>query len=221
MNALDIGLIIAVAAFAVYGAVKGLVRLALGSVAIGSGVFLACWYHASVEAMLAGSIKDEHVRLFLAFGLIFVVTLLAFAILVWFITKTLEAANLRWVDRLSGALVGLAIAALLLGAALVPLTAFLPADSNLVSGSRISPYILHISAFVKSVVPEGLKKRYDEARARMAAAGKGVLPGGGNVSPPPSVPEVLKGIEKLKPATAAKGAGKVPTASTRATGARL
>jgi len=210
MNALDIGLVIVVAAFAVYGAVKGLVRLALGSVAIGSGVFLACWYHAPVEAMLAGWIHDGEVRVFLAFGGIFLATIVAFAILIWFITKTLEAVNLRWIDRLSGALVGLAIATLLIGAALVPLIAFLPPDSTLVSGSRISPYILHVSAFVKSVVPEGLKKRYEEARARMAAAGKGALPGGGTIPVPPGVPEVLTGIEKLRPAATAKSARRDP-----------
>jgi membrane protein required for colicin V production len=202
MNALDIALVVVVAAFVVYGAVKGLVRLVLGSVAIASGIFLGCWYHAPVEAFLSRWIHEEHARLFVAFGSVFVLTLLAFAVLVWFITKTLEAAKLRWVDRLTGAAVGLLLAALLLGAVLVPVVAFLPTDSTLVGGSRISPYVLRISAFVKSIVPDSLKKRYEEARAKMAAAGKGILPGGGNVPMPPSVPEMVKGIESLAPAKA-------------------
>ena len=198
MNALDIIMIIVVAAFIVYGAVKGLVRLVLGSAAIALGVFLACWYHAPVEAAVSGWIKEAHVRFFVAFGAVFLGTLLAFAIIVWFITRTLEATSLRWIDRLSGAALGLVIAALLLGAVLVPVTAFLPADSTVVGGSKISPFILHISSFVKSIVPESLKRRYDEARARMAAAGKGVLPGGGDVPLPPSLPEVVNGVEKMK-----------------------
>lgn len=207
MNALDIALVVVVAAFVVYGAVKGLVRLVLGSVAIAFGVFLGCWYHAPVEAAISGFVKEEHVRLFVAFGAVFAGTLIAFAVLVWFITKTLEAANLRWMDRLSGALLGLVLAALLIGAALVPVTAFLPADSTLVGQSRISPYILRVSTFAKSIVPAGLRKRYDEARARMAAAGKGMLPGGGDMLIPPSVPEVVKGIEKIKPSAKAGGPG--------------
>jgi len=202
VNALDIALVIVVAAFIAYGAFKGLVRLVLGSIAIAIGFGLGCWYHAPVEAAIAGWIKEEHVRLFIAFGAVFLATILAFSILVWFITKTLEGVHLRWIDRLSGAGLGLAIAALLAGALLVPLTAFLPADSTLVSGSRISPYIVRISAAVKSMVPESLRKRYEEARARMAAAGKGMLPGGGDVKPLPGVPEVLKGIEGLKGAPA-------------------
>jgi membrane protein required for colicin V production len=199
MNALDIVMVIVVAAFIVYGGVKGLIRLVLGSVAIAFGVFLGCWYHAPVESLLTGWIKEEHVRFFVAFGAVFVGTLLAFAVLVWFITRTLEAAHLRWADRASGAALGLVIAALLLGAVLVPVTAFLPPGSTLVGQSRLSPYILRISSFVKSIVPEGLEKRYEEARARMTAAGKRALPGGGDLPMPPSLPEVTKGIEKLKP----------------------
>jgi len=198
MNALDIALLVAVALFIVYGAVKGLVRLVLGSVSIGMGVLLACWYHAPVERLLAGSIQSERFRFFLAFGLVFLATLAGFAILVWLVTRTLEAANLRWIDRVAGALLGLGLATVLLAALLVPLTAYLPADSNLVGGSRISPYVLKISSLVKSIVPESLRKRYEEARTRMTAAGKHALPGGGDMPIPPGVPEVVQGVENLK-----------------------
>jgi membrane protein required for colicin V production len=203
MNILDVGLVVIVAAFIVYGAVKGVVRLALGSVAVAVGLFLGCWYNAPVAAMMAGYIQSEPVRRLAALGLIFLTTLAAFAVLVWFITKTLESANLRWVDRLSGALVGIAIASLLAAALLVPLTAFLPADSTLVGGSALSPYVLKISSFVKALVPAEVKEKYEAARARMKEAGKGMLPGGRSLPVPPSVPEVIHGIESLKTGSAA------------------
>ncbi len=198
MNALDIALAVVLAAFVVFGAVKGLVRLVLGSVALAFGVFLGCWYNAPVAAAMSGWIQSDSVRRLSAFGAIFLATLAGFAVLVWFITKTLEAAHLRWVDRLTGAALGLAIAALLAGAILVPLTAFLPADSTLVGGSTMAPYIQRVSSLVRAVVPADLKQRYDAARKRMAEAGKGILPGGADMPLPPSVPEVLKGIEHLK-----------------------
>jgi membrane protein required for colicin V production len=198
MNILDIALVVIVVAFIVYGAVKGVVRLALGSVAVAVGLFLGCWYNAPVAALLAGWIQSEAVRRLAALGLIFLTTLAAFAVLVWFITKTLESANLRWVDRLSGALVGVAIASVLAAALLVPLTAFLPADSTLVNNSALSPYVLKISSFVKALVPAEVKEKYEAARARMKEAGKGMLPGGASLPVPPSVPEVLHGIESSK-----------------------
>jgi hypothetical protein len=138
----------------------------------------------------------------------------AFGLLVWLVTKTLEAAQLRWVDRLIGAGLGFVIAILIAGAILVPLTAFLPGDSALVSGSSLSPYVLKISAFVKSMVPDELRKRYEEARAKTVKAGQGTLPGGGGVP----LPEVIQAIEKAKPSSQAgsdpnSGAAAAPVAA--------
>jgi membrane protein required for colicin V production len=175
VNALDIGLVVVLAAFVVWGAVKGLVRLALGSIALVLGVLLGLWYSGTVAGWFEGMIETETVRRLTGFAVVFIATLLAFAILVWFITKTLEAANLRWVDRLTGAAIGLAVAALLAGAVLVPLTAFLPEDSTLVGDSTLSPYVLKISSFVKSIVPDELSQRFEAARKRIGEAGRGML----------------------------------------------
>jgi len=188
MNVLDIVLVVIMAAFIVYGAVKGIVRLALGSIAVALGVFLGCWYNAPAASALSGWIQNEPVRRLVALALIFLATLAAFAVLVWFITKTLEAVKLRWLDRLSGAALGLLVAALLAAALLVPLVAFLPADSSLVGNSTLSPYVLRVSSFVKSVVPEEMRRRYEEAKQRMVEAGKGILPGGEKGGDAPSDP---------------------------------
>ena len=203
MNALDIGIVVVVAVFVLYGAVKGLVRLTLGAVALGLGLFLGCWYNAPMSAMLSGFIKNESARRLTALGLVLLGTIAAFLVLVWFITKTLEAVRLRWIDRLSGAALGFAVASILAAAILVPLTAFLPAQSTLVDGSTLSPYVLKISNFVKALVPEELKQRYDAARAKVKEAGKGLLPGAADVPAAPSVPEIVKTIEGMKPAAGA------------------
>jgi uncharacterized membrane protein required for colicin V production len=187
MNALDIGILIVLSALALYGVVKGIVRLVLGFAALLVGIFLGCWFNAPVAALLEGWLGNETARRLAALALVFFVTLAIFAVLIWFITKSLEAVKLRWVDRLAGALLGAVVAALLVAAAMVPLTALLPEESTLVAESTFSPYVLQVSSLIKRLVPEDLKARFERARQRIKASGEGLLPEGR---------EALEGLRK-------------------------
>src|SRR5262245_2238585 len=171
MNGLDIALVVVLIAFALYGAVKGLVRLLLGSLALAVGIFLGCWYNAQVAGLLSGLITSEPVRRLTALVLILVATVAAFAVLVWFVTKTLEVVHLRWIDRLTGAAAGLALACVLTALLLVPLAAWLPTDSAMMNGSALSPYVLKASSFVKGLVPQEVRQRFEESTGKMKDAG--------------------------------------------------
>jgi membrane protein required for colicin V production len=167
MNGLDITLVVVAAAFVIYGAARGLVRLVLGAFAVGLGTLLGFWYNAPVAAWLDGWLDSEPFRRLAAFAVIVAATLAAFGVLVWCISKTLDAVELRWVDRLLGGLLGLALASVLLAAVLVPLAAFLPERSPLIGESALSPYVLRVSSVVKAVVPSDLRERFDAARGRL------------------------------------------------------
>jgi membrane protein required for colicin V production len=182
MNGLDIALVVVVIAFALYGAVKGFVRLVLGALALATGIFLGCWYNAPVAGLLSGVITSEPVRRFTALALILIATIAAFTVLVWFITKTLEVVHLRWFDRISGAVAGLALACVLTALLLVPLAAYLPADNAMMNGSALSPYVLKVSSLVTSFVPADLRQRFEDSMERMKDAGTGLLEKGNGKS---------------------------------------
>ncbi len=186
MNALDIGILIVLSAFALYGAVKGIVRLVLGFAALLVGVFLGCWFNAPVAGLLEGLLGHETARRLAALALVFFATLAIFAVLIWFITRSLEAARLRWVDRLAGTLLGAGVAALLVAAAMVPLTALLPEESTLVAESTMSPYVLRVSGPIKRLVPEDLKARFERARQRIWESGA-------------ALPEAFEGLREKDP----------------------
>ena len=173
MNAFDVVVIALLVLFALYGAVKGLVRLLLGFAAILLALALGAWFHVELAAKLPEWIHGDAARKLAATGLIFFGTLVVAAIVIWAIQKALAAVKLRWVDRLTGALLGAALGCLLVASAMVPLTAFLPPGNLLVQESAIAPYVLQISSALRLLVPKDLKARFEEGRAKLEEAAKG------------------------------------------------
>ena len=178
MNILDIVVLVVLISFAIYGGVKGMVRLILGTGATLTGLFLGIWFNEEVAAILPGWIESDGGRRLAAVALVMLATMILASIIVWSIQRMLAAVSLRWVDRLTGSLLGLAVASFLVAAAMVPLAAFSPPESDLIRASRLAPYALLVSNFLKGLVPEETKERYDQARARMAEARKSVLSDG-------------------------------------------
>lgn len=206
MNGLDIAIVVVLIAFALYGAVKGMVRLILGALALAIGIFLGCWYNAPVAGLLSGVITSEPVRRFTALVLILIATVAAFTVLVWFITKTLEVAHLRWIDRVTGAVAGLALACVLAALLLVPLAAYLPADSAMMNGSALSPYVLKVSSLAKSIVPADLRQRFEESTQRMKETGKGLLKDAGQGVKPGASTKPKAGEKQTRTSTQDKAA---------------
>ena len=176
MNALDVAILIAIGGFALYGIWRGMIRLVLGFVAFALGIVLAAWFNAPLGARIGGWIESEAGRRLLAAALIFGATVIGFTLLAWLIRRMLEPAKLLWADRAAGAIAGAAMGVLLAAAAMVPLTALLPADSAIIRESKLAPHVLAISSYLKGLVPEEMKKRYEESRERLRQTGESALP---------------------------------------------
>lgn len=185
MNELDVAILVVMGVFALYAAIKGMARLAIGVAGIFLGVALASLYGDALADRLGGWFESEAARRFAALSLIFLGTVAAAMVVAWLVVRTLKAAKLRWIDRLAGAGVGILLAAALISAAMVPLTAMLPQENTLLEDSFMAPWVLRISAVASSLVPEKMKARFDAARQRLKERSGDVL---------------KKGVDALDPA---------------------
>ena len=167
MNLFDLATIVVVSVLVVYGAVKGIVRLALWVASMVFGWILAVRFCEPVAALIWGPPDPERtgpsVAPLGAFAIIFLTVAIAAAVLAWLTTRLLSAIQLRWVDRLAGAGVGLLLGIALVCAATLPLVAFLPAGAGLLSNSVLAPYAVAGGDYLKTLAPESMRARFTEA----------------------------------------------------------
>ena len=167
MNLFDIAAIVVLSVLVVYGAVKGIVRLALGVASMVFGWILAVRFCEPVAAMIWGPPDPQRagpsVAPLGAFAIIFLTVAIAAALLAWLTTRMLSAIQLRWADRLAGAGVGLLLGIALVCASTLPLVALLPVGAGLLSNSALAPYAVAGGDYLKAFAPESIRKRFTEA----------------------------------------------------------
>ncbi len=171
MNALDIAIATGCVLAVLLGAARGLVRLLLVSGFLALGWWLALRYQIPVARTLIG--VDDGPGVLVGFVLVFFVVALAGGFLGRLVVKLLRAADLRWVDRLAGAGVGLLVAVLLAAAALLPLAAVLPAETPLVADSALAPHLLHLTGLLLPLVPKEVQAAYGSRRGESSGLFKG------------------------------------------------
>lgn len=128
------------------------------------GVLLGFWagmtYLSFLSEKLAPFIKEELIRSFVSFLLIFLIVYMAFTIIGIVIKGLLKTLHLTWADRAMGALVGLIKGLVLTGAIIFLLTVFLPPQSHILKNSALYPELSQISQALCTIVPENLKGRF-------------------------------------------------------------
>ena len=158
MNPLD-WLLAAVLAYSVVRAVmRGLVREAFALFGLVAGFLLACWNYPALALRLGNLIRQRSLADLAAFTLILVAAVIVSALLGKLLSRTASAVGLGFLDRLGGALFGLARGALFGLALLLALTAFLPA-APWVQTSSLAPYFLRANHAVSFVMPHALRQR--------------------------------------------------------------
>ncbi len=126
------------------------------------GFPLACWYYRAGAHALAGLIASPTLAQFAAFLLILAGVALLASLLGRISRRGARTVGLGWVDRLAGALFGLARGAMLGGAILLAIVAFLPA-APWVQTSQLAPYFLRGAHAVSFTMPGDLRLRLREA----------------------------------------------------------
>lgn len=108
MNHADIAILVLFALSMVIGLVRGFVVEVMAIVVWILAVALAYWFGPLLAAQFAPSLELNSARILLGYGLVFVATLIAGAILVYFLKKLVAGTGLSGTDRLFGMLFGAA-----------------------------------------------------------------------------------------------------------------
>jgi len=161
MNPLDWLLAILLTYSVVRAAFRGFVReaFALGGLIV--GFLVACWGYHAAAAKLSGLINSAPTAQFLAFLLILIGIMVAASLLGHILKKGASAIGLGFFDRLLGAAFGLIRGAILAGALLLSITAFLP-TAPWIQNSLLAPYFLRAVHAVSFTMPAELKLRLRE-----------------------------------------------------------
>lgn len=145
MTILDWVLIVVWVGLALGGFWKGAIRIIFGGGGLVAGLWLAVVAGADAQAALEGVIGIPWLSAVL--GRLLLVVLCAGLCLLagWGIERTLTAMHLGWVNRLLGALLAGAVAAVLLGLVVVVAIQFSPELARLCRESQVAQYLLWIS----------------------------------------------------------------------------
>ena len=156
MNWFDIVLIVVLALATFLGLRRGLISTVLPLVGLIIGIVLAGHYHGTVGEWLPG---DSVYAGWGGYAIILVAVLIAAVILATILRRFIRLILLGWIDRLGGAILGLAFGSLLCAAALAACVKFGLGES-FIQGSGIAQLLLDWFPVVLGLLPG----EFDEVR---------------------------------------------------------
>ncbi|GAB4227875.1 MAG: hypothetical protein OHK0028_00940 [Deltaproteobacteria bacterium] len=178
MNPLDLVLAAMLAAFAVSGIVRGLVRQIFSLGGIVAGHLLGIRYAPFARAKLGLDFRYSEVA---AYAIVFLAVYLAVRLAGGWIEGRVRKSKLSGTDRFGGMVAGLVKGALLSILLVFLLVIFLPADARLLRESKAAPVAVAAGKRLAAAFPE----RFAEAfRGKLREAGSHLAP-----TPPESKPE--------------------------------
>ena len=150
MNWLDIVIAVALIIPIFTGLRQGLIKAALSLAGLIVGVVLASNYYQELGGVLT-FISDENIANIVAFIIILVVVMIIAFVLAAVLKYTAKAVLLGWVDRLGGAIFGLFMGAIFMGALLSILVKFL--GEGLLTESVLAGFLLDKFPIILGLLP--------------------------------------------------------------------
>lgn len=160
-NWIDIILIGILAVTLIIGLIKGLVRQAVGLLAVFGGLILALIYYPVVSDLYLRIIDRAMIAEFLGFVTIFFGTLCIGWILGNLLSRMMKGP-LKFMNHMLGGGLGL-IKGLIISGVLVFALLVFPVDSRALSESRLAPACLQVAKVFVDLIPEELRERFKEA----------------------------------------------------------
>ena len=166
-------LILAVVLWSVVrGFARGLIRELFGLVALVAGITAAAWNYTAVALWLSRWLPQPTSASVAAFLLLAVVVTAGVLLVGRLVRSAAHLAGLSLLDRLGGALFGLARASLVWAAILMGCLTYLPPQPWL-QGSRLAPWLLQVAHTVALLAPADLQTRIAAALISLHVASLG------------------------------------------------
>jgi membrane protein required for colicin V production len=169
MNWLDFVLLAIILLTAVIGVFKGFVKQVIGLVAVVAGLILASLYYRETAGIFETFIKNSLLSDFFGFLLIFVLVLIAGAVLGHLITKAMKGP-LAFANRLFGAIFGFIKAVLICGIIVFALVSFEIAKPALET-SILAPACLGVTRAVVNLIPQDLRAKFNSSYKKIRESG--------------------------------------------------
>ncbi len=193
MNTIDIFILVVVGVSALYGLIRGFVHIALGIAGFGIGLAAALRLADRGPEWFGKAFSSPATARLAAFGVVMVGTLIVTALVIWIGGKLIRAAGIGWMDRVAGAVIGIAGGLLAVIGIMLTATTFFPPGSSLLRESRLLPRVLGAVDLASLALPPGLAAAYQERR--QALAGKM-----GDAAPPAPQPKAAPAKPEQAPA---------------------
>jgi membrane protein required for colicin V production len=169
MNWLDFVLLAIILLTAVFGIFRGFAKQVIGLVAVVAGLILASLYYRETAGIFETFVKNGLVSDFLGFLLLFVVVLIAGAVLGHLITKAMKGP-LAFANRLFGGIFGFIKAVLICGIIVFALVSFEIAEPALET-SILAPPCLRVTRAVVNLIPQDLRAKFNTSYERIRESG--------------------------------------------------
>ncbi|MBA7564785.1 MAG: CvpA family protein [Dehalococcoidia bacterium] len=151
MNGLDIVILVVIAVATFGGLLIGLIAAGLSLAGVIVGIILAGRYYLPFSQQL-GFIPEENIAQVVAFAIILVGVMLIAVALAMVLRWAFSLIKLGWIDRIGGAVFGLAGGTLLCGAMLAVWVKFIGAGAT-VTGSVLASLLLEHFPVVLGLLP--------------------------------------------------------------------
>ena len=155
MNWIDIVVIIALAGAAFWGLRRGLIRMIFTLIGLVIGVVLALRYYASFAEWLSQYIATTRITEIIAFALILIGVFVAARVIASLLHRAISWMGPGWLNRLGGAIFGLVIGAIMVGALLAALVSFgFPQLETSLHDSAVAAWLLTRFPLVLALLPD-------------------------------------------------------------------
>lgn len=160
MNGLDIFFVVVLGFFLFRGVFRGLILEISSIVGLIAGFMVSNRYYMELQPVANRVISNPEWAQVAAYLGIFISVMFVVALFSVFLKKLLKLIMLGWLDRIGGGLLGLIKAGLICSLTLLVMTVFLPEEDELITTSKISPYVHTMSQNLARYLPEELKDKF-------------------------------------------------------------
>ncbi len=153
MNALDAVVLLVIALFAFRGFKNGFIKEALGFVGIIAACFIAFHYMAPLTGFISSHVSTNHKYIpYFSAIVLFLGTLIVVELVIFFLTKLLQAIALGLPNRILGLVLSVLKAGVIISVILILLAGFDEPSKQYQKESLMYPYVIMIAPVAYDVI---------------------------------------------------------------------